>query len=266
MRVAITSVGVDLDTASLVASWTPSHRREVLSTLDPTWASAMPVGWVALGSTAFATRLRDLHALRLERAGDEGRVNVYVDSAALWRRVLPVLQALWDSGFRAWRFAQQTPSGLGARGRHMVLGAPTVPPGLRAVLYLGPLVELRADGVVLSLRGQVTTVACVSAPDAPLRYDLAAVTRSAAALHAATDADNHTVRVRAHPGVPFGQVLGVLDALRESRAGACVEPQGEAREDYSAPECLYPWVHVLSDERATRSRVKTRAPGRSSRG
>lgn len=54
--------------------------------------------------------------------------------------------------------------------------------------------------------------------------------------------DDHSINISPNTEVPYGVLVNTIDAVRESRAGACRLPEENVAANYSSPECMFPEV------------------------
>ena len=54
--------------------------------------------------------------------------------------------------------------------------------------------------------------------------------------------DDHSINISPNTEVPYGVLVNTIDAVRESRAGACRLPEDNVAANYSSPECMFPEV------------------------
>lgn len=52
--------------------------------------------------------------------------------------------------------------------------------------------------------------------------------------------DGHNINISVNATIPYGVLVGTVDAVRESRPGACRLPEENRAADYTAPECMFP--------------------------
>ncbi len=54
--------------------------------------------------------------------------------------------------------------------------------------------------------------------------------------------DDHSINISPNTEVPYGVLVNTIDAVRESRVGACRLPEENVAANYSSPECMFPEV------------------------
>lgn len=91
-----------------------------------------------------------------------------------------------------------------------------------------------------------TTVPARGAPDAQGHvHDFQALTQCMQAIRrnwATEVANDHSINVSPNGDVPYGVLVRTIDAVRESRAGACRMPDEGRAGDFTNADCLFPEV------------------------
>lgn len=141
--------------------------------------------------------------------------------------------------------------------------APSVNPGPRPpnqVERLNITVKVTTSGFIVGAGGGFLLPGCTtvgtatttvpnrgSADEDGYAHDFATLTQCMQNLRrqfATEIADNHGINVSPNEGVPYGVLVRTIDAVRESRAGACQLPEENAPNvhNYSDPACMFPEV------------------------
>lgn len=120
-------------------------------------------------------------------------------------------------------------------------------------------VQILQNGYAVGARGGFLAPGCrdvagrgtiavpnLTQPDSEGRlHDFAALTRCMQSIRQqfaqeVSGDDGHNINISVNAGIPYGVLVGTIDAVRESRAGACRLPE-EGREGvYNDPECMFP--------------------------
>lgn len=94
-----------------------------------------------------------------------------------------------------------------------------------------------------------TTVALLGAPDADgNRFDSASLTRCMQTLRRqfASELSDpqtaHRINISVNGRIPYAVLVSTIDAVRESRPGACHIPENNRSGNYSSPDCMFPEV------------------------
>lgn len=120
-------------------------------------------------------------------------------------------------------------------------------------------VQILQEGYVVGARGGFLAPGCrdvagrgtvavpnLGQPDAEgRRHDFASLTRCMQSIRQqfaqeVSGEDGHNINISVNATIPYGILVGTIDAVRESRPGACRLPEEGRTADYSAPECMFP--------------------------
>lgn len=120
-------------------------------------------------------------------------------------------------------------------------------------------VQILQEGYIIGARGGFLAPGCrdvagrgtVAVPNLPQadaegrRHDFATLTRCMQAIRQqfpqeVSGEDGHNINISVNATIPYGILVGTIDAVRESRPGACRLPEESRAADYSAPECMFP--------------------------
>lgn len=97
-----------------------------------------------------------------------------------------------------------------------------------------------------SIGAATLTVPNRASPDADgAMQDFAGLTQCMQAIRTqwATEVeDDHSINVSPNGDVPYGVLVKTIDAVRESRVGACRLPENNQQGVYTNPDCLFPEV------------------------
>ena len=119
-------------------------------------------------------------------------------------------------------------------------------------------VKVQATGFVVGAGGGFLQPGCttiggatVSVPNRPgadadgYNQDFEGLTRCMQAIRrqwATEVAEDHSCNVAPNGDIPYGVLVRTLDAVRESRSGACTLPENNRPGVYTNPDCLFPEV------------------------
>jgi hypothetical protein len=120
-------------------------------------------------------------------------------------------------------------------------------------------VQVLQDGYAIGARGGFLAPGCrdvagrgtigvpnLGQPDAEgRRHDFAGLTRCMQSIRQQFAAevageDGHNINISVNALIPYGVLVGTIDAVRESREGACRLPEGARQGDYTNPDCMFP--------------------------